>query len=73
MTPRQIQLAGFALVLVGSILVIETSWVCLLLAITGAGLMIRASMMKCRQCGTAVRHTPHLLLPRKCRNCGTFY
>jgi hypothetical protein len=73
MTPRQIQLAGFALVLVGSILAMETSWVCLMLAITGAGLMIRVTMIECRECGAAVGHTPHLLLPRKCRNCGAFY
>jgi hypothetical protein len=73
MTPRQIQLAGFALVLVGSILAMETSWVSLLLAITGAGLMIRATMIKCRECGAAVGRAPHLLLPRKCRNCGAFY
>ena len=73
MTPRQIQLAGFALVLVGSILAMETSWVSLLLAITGAGLMIRDTMIKCRECGAAVGRAPHLLLPRKCRNCGAFY
>jgi hypothetical protein len=51
----------------------ETSWVSLLLAITGAGLMIRATMIKCRECGAAVGRAPHLLLPRKCRNCGAFY
>jgi hypothetical protein len=73
MTPRQIQLAGFALALVGSILVMEISWGCLLLAITGAGLVIRATMIKCRQCGAEVGHTPLLLLPRKCRDCGAFY
>ena len=73
MTPRQIQLVGFALVLMGSILVMETSWVYVLLAIAGAGLMIRASMIKCRQCGVAVGYPPHMLLPGKCRNCGAPY
>jgi hypothetical protein len=73
MTPRQIQLAGFALILVGSILVMEASWVCLLLAITGAGLMIGATMIKCWQCGVAVGRPPHLLLPAKCHKCGALY
>ena len=73
MTPRQIQLAGFALALMGSVLVMEISWAALLLVVAGCGLMIRATMIKCHQCGAAVGHSPHMLLPRKCRVCGALY
>ena len=38
MTPRRIQLAGFALILLGSILVMEISWAGLLLVVAGVGL-----------------------------------